>query len=209
MCLLIASPYAAMPIDLDYCRNATRGNPDGFGIAFPDASGQRVKILKVSYASPRKQLQLFRKLEKERRPFIAHWRYATHGAICRDLAHPFPLAEDSAIAHNGIMRIETIPGESDTSTLAQYLRTIGAVSPRKAIKAIAELGADAIGGSKFAAIDARGDIAFHNESAGIWQDGIWHSNESGMPLKWEWAEWESREIPPDFDFDNCYDCRVE
>jgi hypothetical protein len=115
MCLLIVKP-AGVRIATGLLRRATRAHPDGWGAAWHDgASTRAVKAAQVSIESQRATLD-----EIGDAPAIVHWRYATHGAVCDEYAHPFALADGWA-AHNGVLRGY---GSAEMSDTAEFVNTV-------------------------------------------------------------------------------------
>lgn len=94
-----------------------RKNPDGFGIAWREKG----KLLFEKFGP--KETKAFRKLlkkvdAKKGTEFVAHWRFATHGPVCKDMSHPFQYesnGEQTLVFHNGIINNSPPKDESDTS----------------------------------------------------------------------------------------------
>jgi hypothetical protein len=91
-------------------------NPDGFGLAWRNGG----KLLYKKFGP--KEWDAFHKLLKQVDKmdvvYAAHWRFATHGAPCAELSHPYEYRDRDGkwnlLFHNGIIEIKTQKGESDT-----------------------------------------------------------------------------------------------
>lgn len=171
MCLIVASVKGDIPT-ANEIMNAQANNKDGFGAAYvEDGQIKRVYCL-IEKAN---LLPLFDQLQGK--PYIAHFRYATHGVVNLENAHPFKVVTDRLyVVHNGIIN-RAIPrdGYSDTWHFVKYYlqpRAMRCIEP-KMIKALEEY----IGTSnKMAFLDMSGKITIANENQGFWENEIWYSN---------------------------------
>lgn len=84
MCLIIHKPKGKTQIPKTYLDNAESKNKDGFGIVYLD-NGQLETTMDYKKA---------RKLVEAKRPFVAHYRYATRGKINEANCHPFSVYKD-------------------------------------------------------------------------------------------------------------------
>lgn len=95
-----------------------RKNPDGFGLAWRSQKGD----LRFKKFAPQ-ETKTFKKLLKrvdaiKGIEYVAHWRLATHGPICKEMSHPFTYETDGVqtlVFHNGIIQNSPPKDESDTS----------------------------------------------------------------------------------------------
>jgi hypothetical protein len=112
-------------------------------------------------------------------PFLIHFRIATHGAVCEDNSHPFPLKGGGAMIHNGMLDIAGIPsGYSDSKYFAN---NVISKLPSNWYRTPhwPEYVDDMIGkGNKIVCLypDA---LVVIGEARGNWKEGIWYSNLSG------------------------------
>lgn len=180
MCLIAYSSRGeAIPRDvLDFARQT---NPDGIGIM--SADGVRKFFGRKYYKHARRHLR-----QIAGNPFAIHFRWSTHGADCLELCHPFNVPNsDVFVMHNGVLSqvakfIES-DMESDTSVFVE--RIMGKVplpsSPQYAdyIDRLEKF----IGyGNKLLLFHAElNHFSLVNEDAGVWQEGIWYSNEYSLP----------------------------
>lgn len=180
MCLIVhrfgGSNLPNDVIDLNSKRNA-----DGFGIAWRDREGglHHAKYGPQSFMKFRKQLKrLDRHPEIE---YTAHFRFATTGAPCRDLSHPFsymdPIEGEVLVFHNGVINIDAPKGESDTS---QFVKAVLANLPsgwwREAHFMF--LVESAIGGSRMLMM-TKSETIYINEDSWNRTSGLMYSTDPG------------------------------
>lgn len=122
MCLIIHKPrHVEVPIDL--LKSAAEHNPDGFGLMFfGGSSWVNVK---------RRRTTCFNALRRAYRSVgdqecVIHLRLRTRGDITAANTHPFRVAPDVYMAHNGTLDIDCrVEGRSDSWHAANdYLRPI-------------------------------------------------------------------------------------
>jgi len=180
MCIIIHREQGSnVPNDvLNY--NRTK-NPDGFGISWRENG-----IVHVEKFSP-KEYDAFHDLLKriDRQPnieYVAHYRLATHGAPCKELSHPFiytdPTVGEVHIFHNGIIRIPTEKGESDTS---QFVKDVLTQLPTLWWKnpALVYLVEQAIGYSRLVVMTKDETVRLDGGKSWTKKGGIWYSTEPG------------------------------
>jgi predicted glutamine amidotransferase len=175
MCLAIYKPAATKPDEEAY-RNGFNSNEHGAGFAAV-ANG----CLVVS-----KGFFKFDEFWEAFQPYadadaLIHFRYATHGKRDADNCHPFLVADNLAMIHNGILPICTKDNEDKSDTwhfVEKVLKPLyGLDTEFYRHDAISYLGSLAIDGSKFAFLRSDGDFAIWNDNAGVWEDdGHWYSN---------------------------------
>jgi predicted glutamine amidotransferase len=122
----------------EYIDNAAENNPDGIGAAWVESG-------KVWFAKGLTKESVKKLLRTKNTPILLHFRLATHGRVCKELCHPFPLDVrllsknklygyvDSVLMHNGTehrfkdlqdyLKTKAIHDEnmSDTKALAYFL----------------------------------------------------------------------------------------
>lgn len=107
---------------LDYNKYS---NPDGFGMAWREGNS----IQQRRWSSGKDNYKAFRKLllkiDAREVEYVAHFRKATHGDICREMSHPFTYRDAKVgqvlVFHNGIIDIPTKKGESDTAAFVRVV----------------------------------------------------------------------------------------
>jgi hypothetical protein len=182
MCLIAASPRGK-PLTDAAIIEAWGNNPHGFGVMY--ATENRIVTKKT-----RKLKTVFKLLaEAEGKPFVAHFRWATHGVKNIDNTHPFEITENLSVAHNGIIKIDCpVKDKSDTWHYVQKLKTLPDVLSEPQLKMIGE----EIGkGNKLAFLHSAGDIKIVNEGQGDWEGDIWYSNAYSVAdsvfYQWKWS----------------------
>lgn len=184
MCLIIANPTAES-IPTEIILNAYSNNSDGFGIMWAKNGFLRVRkgMMNVSQI-----VNVFNMFHESKQPYVAHFRYATHGTMNAQNCHPFPISTRKggiAMMHNG-----TLSGKewvratkSDTALLAERVSNhiedgIYDASElfEEEIPVLASRFKEAIGNDKLVFMNGAGDINIYNENNGFWIDGIWVSN---------------------------------
>lgn len=171
MCLIVASQKGNIP-KKDEVENAQYHNEDGFGIVWLE----RGKLHTAYNLKP--DADVFAMFEAVKgKPYVAHFRYATHGPVNRENAHPFSVVKRTLyVAHNGMIRIDC-PDKSKSDTwhfVESILRPCGFTATHpEGLKALGKL----IGpGNKLAFLDISGQVSIVNAEQGSWSEDIWFSN---------------------------------
>ncbi|MFE3795733.1 class II glutamine amidotransferase [Nocardia tengchongensis] len=187
MCLLTYFPPGATS-DLTALRNGARVNKDGHGFAVVTETS----VLVGRGMDAEEVLDEFA-VVRDRYPdgpALFHSRYATHGAVSIDNCHPFRLGRDqrTVLAHNGVLprRVRPAPYDprSDTRIAATtYLPHMpcGPLDTTQGRRGLESW----LGTSKLVILTIDPAFAHNayifNESAGIWDSGIWYSNPGYRP----------------------------
>ena len=159
MCVIIIK-QKGMRLPVSVAKSSARINPHGLGIIWLDT-------FEVTYHDSKDYKTLDTK-----RPFIAHFRYATIGAINRENTHPF---QCGANKHEWLMMNGTIHGLgtaeiSDTRALAISLGEI----PRHTWKTELENYP-----CRFVTINTRNrTFQIYNKDLWTQRDGIWYSKDN-------------------------------
>ena len=159
MCIIIIKQQRKT-IPMDILKNSARINPHGLGIVWLDN-------FSVSYHKSKEY-----KLLSTDRPFIAHFRYATVGAIGKDNTHPFVCGNnsDELLMMNGTINSLGNATESDSKVLADALGKI----PRQDWKQ--ELSKYAC---RFVTINTRNrSFQIYNKHLYTKKDGVWYSKDN-------------------------------
>lgn len=126
MCLIIHRSEAngfTRPLPVDVIEHNKTSNPDGFGIAWRVNGELRYdKYGPDQFDTFEAALKLIDGCDYE---YTAHFRKATHGAPSQELSHPFEYVDPDAglvlVFHNGVLKIKTEKGESDTDVFVKYV----------------------------------------------------------------------------------------
>jgi len=193
MCLIVRGTVRNL-FDLDLGR-AEKCNADGWGIHTADT---------IIYSFELSGLDIFDALDMLSLDTTAtvHFRFATHGEVNRENAHPFDLGKNTFLMHNGVLRDAVFQCQhgikSDTALLADYLRDM----KQKARKAFLRLLAS---GNRFCLLQGNKWQRFGSWSHDEATD-TWHSNEMLLPKKFTaWGKSASSAYNPlewDFADDN-------
>ncbi len=184
MCLIIANPTCAQ-VPTEYILNAYSQNSDGFGIMFPKNGNLMVKrgMFTVGHI-----LNIFDALHASGQPYVAHFRYATHGTTNGRNCHPFPINTHLggvAMVHNGTLLGSEwrSPTKSDTALLAGHIqkhiehktfRTKDLFE--KDVPVVHDRYGKALGSDKLVFMNGKGEMNIYNEENGLWVDDVWFSN---------------------------------
>lgn len=177
MCLAIYKPASTRP-DWEAYRNGHSANDDSWGFAAV-VDGRLVTLCGIgNFAEFREAFEPYAD-----RQAIIHFRWSTHGKTDLANCHPFMVADDLAVIHNGIISIkcDVDADRSDTWHFNELvLRPMHSRDTDFYLQADVRYSQEmAHSGSKFVFLRADGDYAIWNESAGKWDaDGHWYSNNS-------------------------------
>ncbi len=187
MCLIIANTTGSFVSD-EHVEAAFSNNQDGFGIMY--AKDGLLRLRRGLFTLPQ-ILDIFKKFNESKQPYVAHFRYATHGTLDASNCHPFPVSMKQGgvgMVHNG-----TLTGtewrqakRSDTSILVDRIQNHIAnyefdVSElfAKHIPEVESRYGSSIGSDKLVFMNGRGNINIYNEEKGIWlgdEGEVWYSN---------------------------------
>ena len=125
MCLIIQKP-AGMNIPQWIVESAYKRNSDGFGLMAYNKARQKPIMLKFKDRTTKQIEELLGHYTEQE--IAVHFRMATHGEVSQELAHPFRLADNSLLMHNGILSAycptERDGRVSDTSKFcAEFMNT--------------------------------------------------------------------------------------
>lgn len=183
MCVAIYKPAQAR-LDPEDLWNCWMDNHDGMGVAI--ATGKELITFKEMTDFP-----YFRDLldRYEEYDMIVHFRIATHGYIDESNCHPFKIADNVAMIHNGVLSGMDDPEyvRSDTRVFAEdilepIMKDYPGILENKAFLSMITH----IAGSwnRLIFLTADGRYAIVNEDDGEWINGAWFSN-----THWKWTNW--------------------
>jgi gamma-glutamylcyclotransferase (GGCT)/AIG2-like uncharacterized protein YtfP len=150
MCLIIHKPKAKTSLNPTYIDNAETKNPDGFGIVYLD---DLECITTMDYERARTLLEV-------KRPFVAHYRYATKGPVILDNCHPFFVDKPERwLFSNGTVADLGSKDKCDTQVVCDILSN----TPEEHWDAMLSFTE-----TRFALVDGDGNVTRH---------GKWHKKE--------------------------------
>ncbi len=198
MCLAIANPQG-LNIPEEHLQNSYDANADGAGFSVVEKG--KVNIYKGYFTFP-EFYDAFKYFEGK--PSIVHFRWATHGVRNAFNCHPWGVIEQElSMIHNGIINVESTEEMSDTGHFVEFvLKPLLVKNPdliySKGFKNLLKL---AVGSSnKLCFLDAKEQITIINEKSGLWDCGIWYSNEGYKTKKHIGYNW----TPKRYQYDDAY-----
>ena len=169
-------------------RNCFDNNDDGAGYMF---SRNGDVIIKKGFMSFDKFWESFKDSKvTEKDVLIAHFRIATHGLTSQANTHPFPITQDLkslgaietitdiAVAHNGVISINTKDGMSDTFTFVKEIMGNPLIKDHLNHPTMITLLAKAIGGSRLALMWGNGSVKLIGAGWEKDEKGVMYSNSS-------------------------------
>jgi len=193
MCLLTFFPGGVLP-DVTALANGTYANEDGHGFAI--VTGRRIIVRHGMNADT-----MIASFDRMRRryphgPALFHSRFGTHGTIGRANCHPFRLGDGSrtVLAHNGILPKSVQPRTGDTRSDTRIAADdflshdpFGPLCTRAARKRLTRWLGHA---NKIVILTVdpryRSNAYIVNERRGIWDHGIWYSNDGYREPTFGW-----------------------
>ena len=178
MCIAIYKPEDKILSEatLKECYDA---NPDGAGFMY--AQNKKLHIEKgfFSYDSFYNAFK-----QHEHKQAVIHFRIKTHGKIDTTNCHPFAVNNSIGFVHNGIINGFGDANHSDTigfnnAILQPLVHKWGNLALFQ--DPIIDLIEGRIGYSKLVFLDRHGNHKIMNEGKGVWDDGVWYSNNSYKP----------------------------
>jgi glutamine amidotransferase len=192
MCIAIYKPEGKVlsKATLQECYSS---NPDGAGFMY--AHNKRLHIEKGFFS-----FDSFYKAYKqhETKQAVIHFRIKTHGKIDTTNCHPFAVNTTLGFVHNGIINGFGDANHSDTigfnhGILQPLVNKWGNLALFQ--DPIIDLIEGRIGYSKLVFLDRHGNHKIMNEGKGVWDDGVWYSNNSYKPYvapattSWKTSDW--------------------
>jgi hypothetical protein len=188
MCLIVVKPIG-VTLDENDLRSGFEKNPDGAGYMFTSGGKVRLKKGYFNFYNFYEELRSDLEANEKTSPFVIHFRLATRGYVNTSNCQPFRINSGLAFAHNGVLfGLDGYPKtQSDTAAFKnQILKNLPlGFHKHKAILTLLEIAISKL--NKFVFLDNNGSIVILNEREGIWEDGLWYSNDSYKPIKqWFW-----------------------
>lgn len=179
MCIAIYKPENKVisKVILEQCYKA---NPDGAGFMYVQ---NKELVMKKGFFTFDDFWNAWQ--PHETKQAAIHFRIKTHGKINEENCHPFMINKGLGFIHNGVIGGFGYEDKSDTyhfnEEIMKPLVSIygNSILTNNAIKTLIE---SKIGYSKFVMIDRHGNHTLFNEDKGVWDSGIWYSNNSYKPV---------------------------
>jgi hypothetical protein len=164
----------------DVINLAMQRHPDGFGIAWRERGMVQSRRFAPTNRGKKQFKNLVERVDRTGREYVAHFRWATHGAEDAAHAHPYaymdpdPSVGPVYVFHNGIIDVQTSGAESDTEVFVRdYLTHLP--SRWWTNQAIVNMMTEFIGWSKITLMTNEETINLH-ASRGDWDGGVWYSS---------------------------------
>lgn len=112
------------PLDYDALQTAFDQNPDGVGVAWHKARWRVWRSVDADWHEVEARLRAVEPCER----FIVHFRWATHGGYDLANCHPFEVAAETFLFHNGTFA--GVGGEDDESDTRQVAARLARIVER-------------------------------------------------------------------------------
>lgn len=184
MCQLIVK-REGLSIDRETLACAFRDNPDGAGFVARLDNGSLV--CRKGFFDFASFYAAY--LHYEACDLLIHFRFATHGEVSKANCHPFQVAPDCYVGHNGVLSAFTpLPHDLRSDTRIFCEEFLAPKLTRHAFTALQEESISeriytALGTSKLAFLTSEGFLIY-NEQFGEWDEGVWYS--AGKPEPYAW-----------------------
>jgi len=176
MCIIIVKPATAT-LSLSTVLRAYQRNDDGWGIVAITPEGLDIRR---GFGRDADETLLDAYDALRQYDLIIHCRIGTTGALDLRNTHPFPIAHDAWLFHNGTIEIDrnAAPEMCDSYHVAQALAdAVGDdITALRDPDYLCDLETYAKP-SRLVIVDSKGYVIV-NEALGEWKDGCWYSNDS-------------------------------
>lgn len=195
MCIAIYLP-AGKELSEETLKICNDANPDGMGFAFFNDKNEMIINKEVEPKKILRKIKLFPIIRKNfiNRPFLVHFRIATHGKISKPCCHPFRVDSDTVFCHNGILRQEYgLSIQSKISDTMMFNKSILQRIEKKDLDRMMESKNDVLrdllegyigSGNKMVILNSKDQYVILNEHLGVWDNGIWFSNSSYKVIRY-------------------------
>jgi hypothetical protein len=195
MCLLTFYPAYLMP-NVDALSNGAYINNDGHGFAI--VADQYIIVRRGMNADQMIEYFVRMRSKYPDGPALFHSRLGTHGSIGKRNCHPFRIGTDprTVLAHNGILPKNVQPRKGDkrcdTRIAAKDFLPHNPFGPLESSWGRDRLTQWLGRKNKFVILTVdphcQKNAYILNEQYGVWEDGVWYSNDDyrPLPLREEW-----------------------
>lgn len=189
MCIAILKPkgQALSMSDLEECWD---NNPHGAGLMFADNDKL---IIRKGWMKWKNFKRAWEKGSYTDKTVALHFRISTGGNIDQANCHPHLITPEIGVVHNGIFTSKNIPiidkNYSDTCHFVRLLRELGDphfLTDKKTREWIHDVSI----GSKLIFMGSNGSFEIINAKDGIWDQGVWYSNDTYKYPMFSYASYE-------------------
>lgn len=169
MCQIIYKPVGKA-FNFSYLDKAQKYNKDGYGVMWYE-DGTAKKYTTLDYTTFK---LVMRALEKK--SCVVHLRNTTVGTTSLDNCHPFTIPT-GYMMHNGtIFSLKEYQSkQSDTAKLARILMNTSYTKISDVAPLLQCIIGDTI--NRLVFLEDSGEVTIINEDLGIWDEGVWYSND--------------------------------
>ncbi len=169
MCQIIVKPEGKK-VDFSKLNKAQEWNEDGYGVTYLEEN-ELITFKTMNF----KRFKALLSTLKDNKAVI-HLRNTTRGTTCVDNNHPFDIPS-GVMFHNGTVNGLSCgtEGGSDTKALADLINECEYEYVDDIIPLIKHIIGNKINRLVFFEVD--GEITIVNEELGMWEEGIWYSND--------------------------------
>jgi len=118
MCIIAIKPKKVKISNINL-KNCWDNNPDGAGFMY---SENNELIIEKGLMTFEDFSESYNKINPENKDVVIHFRYGTHGKVCKELTHPFSINSNLALVHNGIFDIDSIFPKRIGKDIDKYIK---------------------------------------------------------------------------------------
>jgi len=205
VCIAILKPKESK-IKTETLRECWESNPHGAGFMY--AKNNRV-IVRKELKNFERFLKEYRKHEQIGGKMVIHFRIMTHGKLDYKNTHPHRVNNNTWLVHNGVISQHSYKNAKLSDTVKFCKMLAGLPVDFMQSKPTLKLIGGYIDTDKIILMDTSGKTRIINEDQGIWDGGIWYSNQSYEPINY--AQYGNNrnwfDIRDDYIIDDCLLCQ--
>lgn len=197
MCVIVHQP-AGSYLSKKTAQEMWGRNPDGGGFAYINEDQEIVMDKAMTFDKFWSKFETHRSANRDK-DFLVHMRIATSGKIGLDNTHPFKVAKDTVMAHNGVLTHVTGPigRQAEKSDTREFASLVLPRLPETWLDdpVLVDMVEDYIGGSKLMFLTTNPklekNVYILNEDMGTKRHHMWWSNTAHEPSKAKKHKWGS------------------
>ena len=190
MCIATLQTKGTPKISNEVFETMFNNNPHGFGVSYFNKSHMNKELTILKSLNFHESLRMYNQVHAfhgKNSHIMLHFRVRTHGVSGLFNTHPFYVGnrKEMAFCHNGI--IGNVPNHKIKSDTQVFNDLALKKLPRNFIhseKIISQL-REFIGGWNKIIFLTHDNFKILNENGGIWKEGVWYSNKSFLPNRYD------------------------